>query len=65
MMSLLIDILPAEIVVVPVYVLSADTVSVDEPVVLFSTPAPEITPDNVCVADDAKVNVPALEIAPL
>jgi hypothetical protein len=43
-----------------------DSVNVEESVLLVKPPAPEITPDNVCVADDAKVNVlpEAIEMPP-
>ena len=64
---LLIATTPVEIVVLPVYVLAFDNVNVLLVDMLFVTPpAPEITPDNVCVADDAKVKVlpEAIEIPP-
>jgi hypothetical protein len=64
---LLIATTPVEIVVLPVYVLAFDNVNVllvDE--FFVTPPAPEITPDKLCVADDAKVNVlpEAIEMPP-
>ena len=44
---LLIATTPAEIVVLPVYVLAFDNVNVPVPVFFVNAPSPEITPDNV------------------
>ena len=44
---LLIATTPAEIVVIPVYVLAFDNVNVPVPVFFVNAPSPEITPDNV------------------
>jgi hypothetical protein len=44
---------PAETLVMPEYVLVPESVSVEELVVLLSAPAPEMTPESSCVADDA------------
>ena len=65
---LLIATTPAEIVVLPVYVLALESVSMlADPVVFVNVPEPEITPDNVCADDDAKLNTPdePIAIAPL
>ena len=63
-MSFAIEIFPKETVVAPVYVLSADRVSVELLVDFSTVPAPEITPDSVWLADDANVKLPAFEMAP-
>ena len=49
---LLIATTPVEIVVLPVYVLAADSVSVPVPVFLVSVPEPEMIPESVWSADD-------------
>ena len=61
-----IEILPTLICVLPSYVLVFERVKVEELVLFVTPPAPEITPDNVCVADDAKVKVlpEAIEMPP-